>query len=140
MVSINSAALSTDLVYFYIAVKSVTLGKEHHFAIVAALSQLEELCKSIYTQTITLDSLNNVKRRTSQLRKLCDAISSSKEEQYFTYSELEPRLEECYKLQEMFEDFKNRISVLVHFCSNISHGMRVIIVVIVLVYKSRYKN
>ena len=109
--------------YFYIAVRSVTLGEEHHFAIVAALSQVEELCKSIYTQTITLDSLNNVKRKSSQFKKLCDAVSSSKEEQYFMYSELEPCLEECYKLQKMFESFKKRISVLVDFCSDISQGM-----------------
>ena len=108
---------------FCYVVRSVKLRKEHHFAIVAALSQLGELCKSVFTQTITLDSLNNVKRKSLQLRKLCDAVSSSKQEQYFEYSELEPCLKECYRLQEMFENYQKRISVLIHFCSDISHGM-----------------
>jgi len=107
----------------YLVVRSIKLREEHHFAIVAALSQLEELCKSIFTQTVTLDSLNNVKRKSIQLQKLCDAVSSSKQEQYFVYSKLEPCLKECYRLQKMFEDYKKRISVLVQFCSDFSHGM-----------------
>ena len=101
----------------------VELKEKPYFVIIAALSQLESLCKSIFDKTITLNSLNSVKEKSTQFKKLCDAVSPSKTSQYIQYSELQPHLEQCVKLQEMFIDYCDHISILLEYCNCISHGM-----------------
>ena len=102
--------------------RHVELKEDHHVAIIFALSQLEGLCKSILDQTITLNSLNSVKEKSVQFKKLCDAVSTGKTSKYVGYAELQPHLEQCFKLQRMFVDYCDHISILLEYCNSISHG------------------
>ena len=115
------------ILYFYYVVKNVKFEEDHHYAAVgAALSQLHQLCDKICSKSITLRSLNYVKRKETQFKKLCDTVSSSNKDTCMAFSELEPYLVECYNLQSQFADYRNQISTLLEFCNSISYGTKLL--------------
>ena len=104
---------------------NVELQQDHHFIAMAALSQLDELCKHIVDKSITLRSLDIVKENSMQLRKLCDAVNSGSSNHYniMSYSQVEPCLKECIQLQLKFMKHRDQISTLLGLCRSISDGM-----------------
>ena len=89
----------------------------------AAWSQLDDICKRICNKSITLTSLDLVKDKRAQLKKLCDAVNSGSENLCMAYSQVEPSLNECIQLQLKFMNYRDRISTLLGLCSCISDGM-----------------
>ena len=92
---------------------------DYQFVAVTALSQLDELCKKICNKSITLGSLDMVKQKRDQLKVLCDAVKGY----CIPYSQVNPYLEDCIKLQSDFMDYRDKISTLLELCSGISNGM-----------------
>ena len=89
----------------------------------AALSQLEDICRKICNQSITLSSLDIVKEKRAQLKKLCDAVNSGSKDLCVSYSQIEPHLAKCVDLQSKFLNYRDQISALLGLCSSISNGM-----------------
>jgi len=89
----------------------------------AALSQLENICKKIYDMSITLKSLDIVKEKQTQLKKLCDAVNSGREGMCMPYSQVKPNLDKCIQLQTKFLNYRDQISTLSTLCGYISNGM-----------------
>ena len=105
-------------------VANVELQQDHHhYTAMAALSQLDELCKKISNKSITLSSLNIVREKRAQLRKLCDAVNSGNKDLCMSFSQVEPHLNTCIQLQSKFMICRDQISTLVGLCSSISDGM-----------------
>ena len=102
---------------------NIELQQDHHFIATAALSQLDELCKRIFDKSITLASLDIVKEKCIQLKKLCDAVNSGSKSHCMSYSQVEPWLKECIKLQSKFMNHRDQISTLLGLCHSISDGM-----------------
>ena len=103
---------------------NVELQQDHHHVVAsAALSQLEELCKKIYNKSITLGSLDIIKQKRAQLKKLCDAVNSGSKNYCMSYSQVEPQLNKCIQLQSKFLNYRDQISTLLGLCGNISYGM-----------------
>ena len=96
---------------------------DHHYIAWAALSQLDELCKKIYHKSITLGSLNIVKQKRAQLKKLCDAVNSGSKNHCMSYSQVELHLDKCIQLQSKFLKYRDYISTLLGLCGNICNGM-----------------
>jgi len=111
---------------------------QHNIAIITALSVLQNLSDTISKKSIILESLDYVKNKRHQLKKLCDAVNSGKKQicNCLQYLELEEHLNECFRLQTLYLDYRNRISTLLEFCSSISDGMFNLISYI----KSKYKR
>ena len=108
---------------FCYLVKNVKLEEDHHYvAVGAALSQLHELCDKICSKSITLNSLNNIKSKQSQFKKLCDTVSSGNKDMCMTYPQVKLHLDECFHFQSQFEECRNQISTLLEFCRDIFHG------------------
>ena len=107
---------------------NVKLQQDHHFIAIAALSQLDELCKHIADKSITLGSLDIVKEKCVQLRKLCNAVNSGSKDHYniMSYSQVEPCLKKCIQLQVKFMNHRDQISTLLGLCRSISDGMYVV--------------
>ena len=103
-------------------VANVELQEDHHHYIAtAALSQLCELCKKIYSKSIMWGSLDIVKEKRIELKKLCDAVSSKN--LCMPYSQVDPHLDRCIQLQSEFLKHRDYISTLLGLCGNISNGM-----------------
>ena len=116
--------------YFYVPfylcivlVRNVKLQQDHNYIAMVALSQLDDICKKICNKSITLSSLDIVKEKRAQLRKLCDAVNSGSENLCMSYSEVEPHLVKCVNLQTKFANYRDCISTLLGLCRNISDGM-----------------
>lgn len=92
-------------------------------AVTAALSQLTDICEKICNKSITLKSLDIIKEKDFQLRKLCDAVNSGSKNMCMTYVEVELHLKQCIELQTKFKDYRNQIDTLLGLCGNISDGM-----------------
>ena len=90
--------------------------ESHNINIVAALSTLENLCNSIVKKSITLESLDYVKKKDTELKKLCDAVNSGKKKMCLPFTEVKPLFDECCQLETMFLDYRNKISTLLEFC------------------------
>ena len=41
-----------------------------------------------------------------------------------TFSQVKPYLDECFYLRSQFADYRNQISTLLEFCSDISYGIQ----------------
>ena len=95
---------------------------DHYAAVAAALSQLHALCENICSKSITLRSLNNIRDKEAELKKLCDTVSSGNPDMCMTFTQVKPHLDECFCLQSQFADYRNQISTLLEFCSDISYG------------------
>ena len=101
----------------FTAVSKVEVQEDsHNMSIVAALSTLDNLCESIQKRFITLDSLDYVRQKRGQLRKLCDAVNSGKKNMCLPFSEVESHLNECCQLEAMFLNYRNKVSTLLEFC------------------------
>ena len=100
-------------------VAHIELQHDHHYIAMAALSQLDELCKNICDKSITLRSLDIVKEKSNQLKDLCNAVKGHCK----PYSQVGPQLKKCIELQLKFMDYRNQISTLLGLCSSISDGM-----------------
>ena len=110
------------LLRMYVA-KNVKLEENDHYAAIgAALSQLHVLCEKICSRTITSRSLNNIKNKEAQFKKLCDTASSDDRDMYMIFSQVKPHLDECYYLESQFINYRNKISTLLEFCNCISYG------------------
>ena len=110
-------------IVYLILVRNVELQQDHNYITMAALSQLDDICKKICNKSITLSSLNIVKEKRTQLKKLCDAVNSGSENLCMSYSEVEPHLVKCVNLQTKFANYRDHISALLGLCRNISDGM-----------------
>ena len=103
--------------------KNVKLKEDDHYAAIgAALSQLHALCENICSKSITLRSLSNIRNKEAQFKKLCDTVSSGNQDMCMTFSQVKPHLDECFCVKSQFEDYRNQISTLLEFCSDISYG------------------
>ena len=60
-----------------------------------------------------------VKEKRGQLKVLCDAVKGH----CIPYSQVDPNLEKCIRLQSDFMDYRVKISTLLGLCSGISDGM-----------------
>ena len=109
---------------------NIGLHQDHQFIAMAALSQLDELCKRIFDKSITLGSLDIIKEKRAQLKKLCDAVNSGSKDHCMPYSLVEPCLQECIKLQLKFMNHREQISTLLGLCRSISDGMYVIAITV----------
>ena len=111
------------MMLYLFTVANVELQQDHHHVIAtAALSQLDELCKTIYNKSITLGSLDVIKQKRAQLKKLCDAVNSGSKNHCMSYSQVEPHLDKCIRLQSTFLKYRDYISTLLGLCGNISNG------------------
>ena len=104
-------------------VANVGLQEHHHFIAMVALSQLDELCKKIYNKSITLGSLDIVKQKCGQLKKLCDAVNFGSKDHCMPFSQVKPQLDLCIELQIKFLNYRDHISTLLGLCGGISEGM-----------------
>ena len=116
--------------YFLPIVANIELQQDHHFIAMVALSQLDELCKRIFDKSITLGSLDIVKEKRAQLKKLCDAVNSGSKGHCMPYSQVEPCLKECIKLQLKFMNHRDQISTLLGLCRSISDGIYVLAITV----------
>lgn len=109
---------------FIFIVANVELQQDHHhFVASAALSQLVELCNTICNKSITLGSLDIVKKKRAELKKLCDAVNSGSKNHCMSFSQVEPHLDRCIRLQSTFLKYREHISTLLGLCGGISNGM-----------------
>ena len=108
-----------NYVMLIFVVANIELHQEHHIIAMAALSQLDGLCKKICNKSITLRSLDMIKDQLAQLKRLCDAVKGH----CMPYAEVQPRLQECFQLQSKFMYFRAYISTLLGLCGGIYDGM-----------------
>ena len=80
------------------------------------MSTLENLCDSILKNSITLESLDYVRQKRAELKKLCDAVNSGEKNVCLPFSEVEPHLNVCCQLEDMFLNFRNKVSALIGKC------------------------
>jgi len=65
-----------------------------------------------------MESLEYVRSKRVQLRKLCDASNSGKAKICITYAELEPHLNGCFTLSATFIDYRRKVVNLLEFCDD----------------------
>ena len=125
------------MLYYYVA-KNIKLEEDDHYAAIgAALSQLHILCEKIDSRSITFKSLNNIRSKEAQFKKLCDTASSDNQDMYMMFSQVKPHLDQCYYLQSRFVDHRDQISTLLEFCS-ISYGIDKRICMIHIIFSYGY--
>ena len=100
-------------------VTNIELHQEHQVIAMAALSQLDGFCKKICDRSITLRSLDMIKDRFVQLKRLCDAVKGHCK----PYAEVLPHLHKCLQLQSKFMNYREYISTLLGLCGGIYDGM-----------------
>ena len=91
----------------------------HQYTAMAALSQLDGLCKKIRDRSITLRSLDMVKDQRAQLKRLCDAVKGH----CMPFSQVNLYLNNCIQLQSKFMYYRDHISTLLGLCGGLSDGM-----------------
>lgn len=91
------------------------IPNQYHIAGICARSCLEGTCEKLQSGEITIEDLQNIRNYREQMKRLCSAVSSSKEGNDL-YKSVEAavakRLEEC-------EALKRRIEILSHLCRQI---------------------
>ena len=67
-------------------------------------------------KSITLESLDYVRQKRAELKKLCDAVNSGEKKFCLPFSEVELHLNICCQLEDMFLNFRNKVSTLIGKC------------------------
>ena len=93
------------------------IPEQYHITGICACSCLEGMCEKLQNGEVTIEDLHNVRSCRDQMKRLCSAVSSSKEGNDLTmYKSVEAavtkRVEEC-------EALRRRIEVLSHLCRQI---------------------
>ena len=92
------------------------LQEDWQFIVTCALSQLEDVCSKIQSGNVTIKELEHIKSKQSQMRKLCEAVSSTQA------SELQGNISQRLKEYEHFTEYTSRLKYFLTHIGKIVNG------------------